>query len=188
MSERIFGIIGPSGSGKSVIGEHLKTLGVGHVVSHTTRPRRKGEKHNRDFYFVSDDEFDNIPMIEVTHYSGYRYGVSDKEMKACMMMYDKLFIICDRVGMEQFKLMYPDKLVSIYVMISIEEMRARLAGRGMTKDDIIKRMMYAYKTNEMSIGAEYDYVLRNKQLNKTLLQLENIVLNIETGSCLDNLF
>ena len=52
-------ISGPSGVGKNTIADILIEKGYGiYSVSMTTRGIREGEKEGRDYFFVSQEEFD----------------------------------------------------------------------------------------------------------------------------------
>ena len=57
--KKIILLIGKSGSGKSTIEQKLcSDLKINHIISHTTRPPRKEELEGLDYYFVSDDYFE----------------------------------------------------------------------------------------------------------------------------------
>ena len=74
-------ITGPSGVGKNTIIDALgKKLDFNFSVSHTTRPKRVSEVNGKDYYFISDDEFqsmiNNNELIEFEEYGGYSCGTS----------------------------------------------------------------------------------------------------------------
>ena len=78
-------ITGPSGVGKNTIIDALgKKLDFNFSVSHTTRPKRVSEVNGKDYYFISDDEFqamiNNNELIEFEEYGGFSYGTSRKEL------------------------------------------------------------------------------------------------------------
>ena len=75
-------IMGKSGCGKSTLERNL----IKHfpsqfkkVVSSTTRPIRDGEKHGVDYWFLTEDEYDQTDFIQTTTFAGYRYGSSVSE-------------------------------------------------------------------------------------------------------------
>lgn len=80
----LFVVAAPSGAGKSSLVKALRELDS-HVqpsVSHTTRPPRGQEKHGREYFFTSDQEFDAMVaangFVEWAHVHGRRYGTSRK--------------------------------------------------------------------------------------------------------------
>ena len=80
----LFCVAAPSGAGKSSLVKALLELDsrLAVSVSHTTRPPRGQEKHGREYYFVSDEEFDTMiqagSFVEWAHVHGRRYGTSRK--------------------------------------------------------------------------------------------------------------
>src|SRR5665647_3645802 len=80
----LFVVAAPSGAGKSSLVKALLELDS-HVqlsVSHTTRAPRGQEKHGRDYFFVSEQEFDAMiqadAFVEWAAVHNYRYGTSKK--------------------------------------------------------------------------------------------------------------
>jgi guanylate kinase len=83
----LFVVAAPSGAGKSSLVKALLELDS-HVlpsVSHTTRAPRGQEKHGREYFFVSDAEFDQMVLadhfVEWAHVHGRRYGTSKKAIE-----------------------------------------------------------------------------------------------------------
>ena len=53
----------PSGAGKSSLIKEVISRSSGNIqlsISATTRPPRDGEEHGRDYFFISDEEFNDI--------------------------------------------------------------------------------------------------------------------------------
>jgi len=77
---RILCLFGLSGSSKSTIEQMLVKLdGFKKVTSCTTRKIRDGEKNDKDYYYISEDEFQRLEngdeFAEVGGKYGGRYGV-----------------------------------------------------------------------------------------------------------------
>ena len=53
-------IVGKGASGKDYLRKYLKSKGLSVSILHTTRPKRSGEYHKRDYYFINNEKFDNI--------------------------------------------------------------------------------------------------------------------------------
>ena len=83
----LFVVAAPSGAGKSSLVKALMELDakVRPSVSHTTRAPRGQEKHGREYFFVSDSEFDQLVVadsfLEWAHVHGHRYGTSRKAIE-----------------------------------------------------------------------------------------------------------
>ena len=80
----LFVVAAPSGAGKSSLVKALLELDS-HVqpsVSHTTRPPRGQEKHGREYFFVSEQEFDAMVaangFVEWARVHNFRYGTSKR--------------------------------------------------------------------------------------------------------------
>ena len=63
MSSNLFIITAPSGAGKTTLIKKVLEFAQSHdekvllSVSHTTRSPRDGEKHGKDYLFISENEF-----------------------------------------------------------------------------------------------------------------------------------
>ena len=71
----------PSGAGKSSLIKEVISRSSGNIqlsISATTRPPRDGEEHGRDYFFISDEEFNELKdqnsFIEHANVYGYQYG------------------------------------------------------------------------------------------------------------------
>lgn len=80
---QVIALIGPSGSGKDYIYRKLKRKmpWANFLVSTTTRPIRQGEVDGVDYHFVSNEQFNNLPIIAPSQFfvngSGiWKYGLS----------------------------------------------------------------------------------------------------------------
>ena len=80
-------IVGNSGSGKSTLAKDLKDRGYNRIITYTTRPKRPGEIHGVDYFFIDREEFlkryNNDEFIGPTKYAGNFYGTlkSDLEIR-----------------------------------------------------------------------------------------------------------
>ncbi|MDZ7682247.1 MAG: hypothetical protein U5J63_11195 [Fodinibius sp.] len=83
---KVIVIVAPSGAGKTTIAQRLlkEYPQIRFSVSATTRPPRSEETDGQDYYFLSDEEFDqkvaNEQFLEWEFYSGNKYGTLRSEV------------------------------------------------------------------------------------------------------------
>lgn len=77
----IITVSGPSLSGKT---EFAKILQKEHhfnaVTSVTTRPQRSSETEGIDYYFITNEEYSKLKLIQKTDFNNFQYGVSENEV------------------------------------------------------------------------------------------------------------
>lgn len=182
----IFIILGPSGSGKTTLRDKLLqdsslALRLVKSVSLTTRKRRTGERHGRDYFFVSEAEFGKLKrsgkVLEWTRYLGYYYGTSRDFLKKQLARGKNILLCVDGRGARAIKKLYPRKSIAIFVMPpSLAALKQRIAGRcrKTTGREIKERLALARK--ELASAKRYDYRLVNKDLRRSVAQLRGIII------------
>lgn len=174
---KMLGLYGPSGAGKTTLGSYLKEIGIPELISTTTRQPRLGEKDGVNYYFVTLEEFKNIPMIEFTEYpekSGKWYGTSYKELDRVLEKSSLCFAVLDTHGIEEFKDKLGDRFISIYIYSCREELEKRMLGRGDSPSDIEVRLRNIDTTGELDKLYLADYCIVNNILYDSLRLLETI--------------
>lgn len=174
-AKTIYLLIGPSGSGKTTLGNCLKQLGIPEIVSHTTRPKRKGESLGNPYYFVTLSDFLEIDMIEHTEYNGFLYGTSVAEIESKLSDNRNTYAIVNSDGVRAFKDQYGEIVKVIYVYASAKQLVENMRKRGDDEDSIAERIIHAYKTGEFDNIELADYCIINKGLAKAIAQLKAIV-------------
>lgn len=167
----------PSGAGKSTLARKLMSWddSLRFSVSATTRAPRQGETDGREYFFKSRAEFETMvaagEMLEHAEVFGNFYGSPRAPVEQAMQAgRDTLFDI-DWQGGQQIKQMMRDDVVSVFVLPpSILELDARLRGRGQDSEDVIATRM-AKSRDEISHWAEYDYVIKNTDLDVAFAEL-----------------
>lgn len=176
-NKTVYILMGPSGSGKTTLGKFLQDSGIPELISHTTRLPRKGEVDGKTYYFVNDNDFDNLDKIEETDYTGqHRYALAKEELESKFKQYDRVFTIMDRKGAEQIKEKLPYGTVKvIYIDVSLRQMMERMKKRGDKDEDILIRIDHAQRTNEFQNIEIADYVIENNNLEEAVNHLLSIV-------------
>jgi len=173
----------PSGSGKTTIVKHLvkKFPNLGFSISACTRDKRgRMEENGKDYYFLTPDDFrhriENHEFVEWEEvYEGAFYGTLKSEVERIWSIGKVAIFDVDVKGGLSLKEYYKEKALTIFVKVpSVEELKDRLKGRGTESDDSISRRMFKVKF-EMGFQDQFDYILLNDDLEKTLLTAEKIV-------------
>jgi guanylate kinase len=183
----IFVISGPSGSGKTTLTEGIlkdRSLRGKLVrsVSVTTRPRRTGEKHGKDYFFVSRDEFlrrrKEKKILEWTRYLGYYYGTPREFIEAQLSKARSIVLCLDFRGARRISRLYPDETVTVFIRpSSIDTLPERIRKRcKSTKEkEVQKRIRRARR--EIRESRKYDYSVVNDDFDRALKDLKTIVMN-----------
>lgn len=168
-------LLGPSGSGKSTLGSSLRDMNVPELISHSTRQPRKGESEMNPYYFVTREQFEQIPMIESTEYNFNLYGTSIAEVERVLSFNGSAFAIMDKHGIEQMRALYGKQVKVIYVYVPVKLAVERMRARGDSEDDIADRIRHAFRSGEFDNLDIADYCIVNKELDESLRQLKAIV-------------
>ena len=178
----MFIIEAPSGTGKSaVIKEILKRdSNIKFSVSVTTRQPREGEVEGVDYYYVTDEQYNEFLAQDafyeyVDSQYGSRYGTLRSEVDSFINVGQDVLFDMDWVGARQMREKAGDDVVTIYLLPpSIKELRRRLEGRGTDSPEVIEKRMnlILYKISHWD---EFDYVIVNVNLEETILKVQKII-------------
>lgn len=183
----IFVISGPSGSGKTTLARNLLEDGtlknkLKKSISFTTRPKRSNEHKNKDYFFISEQQFKkNLrakKILEWTKYLGYYYGTPKEFIDAQLKSGKNVLLCVDLKGVVRLKRFYPDNTVSIFIKgPSFKELQIRIENRSrdISREEVCKRIKLAKK--EVLAARKFDYCLENKNLDKTTNRLKDIILS-----------
>lgn len=171
----------PSGAGKTTITRRLlerdKALSLS--VSVTTRPRRPSEIDGRDYQFIERADFDRMvaqgELLEHATVFDNSYGTPRAPIDAAIVESRDVVTDIDWQGTQQLKQTVPGDLVTIFVLPpSLSALEARLKTRAQDSAEVVAARM-AKAREEMSHWSEYDYVIVNDDLQKSVEQAEAIV-------------
>ena len=176
----LFVVAAPSGAGKSSLVKALMELDsrVQPTVSHTTRAPRGQEKHGREYFFTSAQEFDAMVLgdafVEWAHVHGQRYGTSKKMIEERMAQGADVILEIDYQGALQIQKMYANAVLIFILPPSWEELRSRLERRGEDTPEIIElRLQNA--AIEMAQAPKFDFVIINEVFDRALFDLKAVV-------------
>ena len=176
----LFVVAAPSGAGKSSLVKALMELDakVRPSVSHTTRAPRGQEKHGREYFFVSNDEFDQMvqadAFLEWAHVHGQRYGTSRKAIEDRIEQGADVVLEIDFQGAMQVKKLFSNAISVFILPPSWEELKSRLYNRGEDAPEIIE-MRLKNAAQEMAQAENFDYVIINELFERALFDLKAVV-------------
>ena len=173
--EMIYIINGPSGTGKTIVGEYLKTKGIKELISHTTRKPRVGEVDGIAYHFVPEDEFEKTDKVEESVYAGNRYGVSKGEVIEKIHGGD-VFAVTDINGTKAFKKTFGNQVKVIYVGSTPRFLRKRMILRGDSKESIRRRIATYRDSKEMKNTRYADFIVDNNSSIRRLQGKIDLIL------------
>lgn len=172
----------PSGAGKSTIVNHLlhEDLGLEFSISATSRAPRGKEKHGKEYYFFSQEEFQKridagefLEWEEV--YPGCFYGTLKCELERIWAKGHTVVFDVDVVGGVNIKKTFGKDALSVFIEApSIEELRRRLVGRATDDPEKIEQRV-AKAEYEMGFAGQFDTIVVNDDLNTALADAERKV-------------
>jgi guanylate kinase len=171
---------GPSGVGKGTL---LKSLLSTHPelylsTSATTRSPREGEVDGVDYYFYTRDRFAAMiqgeELLEWAEFAGNYYGTPIAPIKKCIAEGKSIILEIELAGARQVARIFPTAIKIFILPPSMEELEARIRGRGTDTEDAILRRLHRAQ-EEIAAADEFDYQIVNDELEVTLARLEEII-------------
>jgi len=177
---KLYVISGSSGVGKGTL---LKMFLNKHPefklsVSCTTRQPREGEIHGKNYFFVSQEEFnkliENSEFLEWAEFSGNMYGTQKAYVEEKLAAGKNMILELDTVGALNVKKTMPQACLIFILPPSFEELEARLRGRHTESEEAIQKRLNSVKT-EIERSEQFDYKVVNDNLENALTELEKIM-------------
>ena len=179
----LFVISGPSGVGKGTICKKLlerrKDLKLS--VSVTTRAPRPGEIEGVNYFFRSEEQFqDMIKRDEFLEYmcvfGKNHYGTPKAYVSEQRAQGNDVILEIDVNGALNVKKRCPDAVMIFIAPPSMETLKKRLVGRGTETEEAVERR-FAEAVNELAAAGEYDYIVVNDSLDKAVKDTESILVS-----------
>lgn len=173
----------PSGAGKSTVVNHLLGLypELEFSVSATSRAPRGEEKHGKEYYFFSEEDFRRLisedAFVEYEEvYAGSFYGTLRSEVERIWAKGHTIIFDIDVKGGVNLKRIFGDQALSIFIQApSVEELRRRLIGRGTDTMEAIERRVAKAEAEMEFASGKFDYTLVNDVLESALSEAEKVV-------------
>jgi guanylate kinase len=182
MTNKMIIFSAPSGAGKTTIVRHLlqRFPVLEFSISATSRAPRGNEKHAKDYFFLTHEEFalrlqrgEFAEWEEV--YPGLYYGTLKCEMERIWNKEHVILFDIDVQGGLNLKKMYGGRALAVFVRPpSLAVLRQRLERRATDSPETIQRRLNK-AAHELSFAPQFDVELVNDDLESAKLQAEQLV-------------
>lgn len=147
-------------------------------VSVTTRSPRPGEVDGVHYRFISDAQFDALiaesGLIEWARVHGNRYGTPRAAVEGMIAQGKQVILEIDPQGAFQIRDLLPYTVLVFIVPPSLDELVARLKGRGSESDEQVAVRMETAK-RELALVGKYDHVIINDDVARAVDELAGII-------------
>ncbi len=172
----------PSGAGKTTIVHHLLKVfpQLEFSVSACSRPKRSGETHGVDYYFISVEEFkQKIANGEFAEYEEvYKdnfYGTLKSEIERIWKKGKHIIFDMDVMGGLNLRMQFGDNALAVFVMPpSIQHLETRLKSRETETPESIGRRI-GKAGLELKKAELFDKIILNDDLETALKEAEQMV-------------
>lgn len=176
---RLFVIAAPSGAGKTTLVKALveRNPGLRFSISYTTREKRATETEGKDYFFVSETEFQRLKaqgeLLESALVFDNHYGTSRSQVERFLAAGHNVILEIDWQGARQVRKSKPDCVTVFILPPSVDELERRLRNRRTDSDAVVERRL-ADALGDMSHWDEFDYVIINDDLRRAVDELEAV--------------
>lgn len=173
-------ISGPSGTGKGTVCDLLrqKHPEISYSISATTRQPRPGEQDGVNYYFYTKEKFremiDQGQLLEWAEVYGNFYGTPKQKVMDRLEAGEDILLEIDTQGALNVMKVMPEGLFIFLLPPSLEELAARLKGRGTETEESLYRRLGA-AVDEIKLATKYRYVVVNDKVEDAQETIANII-------------
>lgn len=172
----------PSGAGKSSLIKEIisNNENIELSVSATTRSPREGETHGKDYFFITDNEFNDLKkkdaFIESADVHGHQYGTLKAFVEEKLENNISVVLDIDVQGFIQISNSIKEVISIFIIPPSLDELKKRLILRGLDADDVINRRM-ENAIKELKHAKYFDHIVLNDDFNRAFNDITSIIFD-----------
>jgi len=177
----IFIISSPSGCGKTTLANILlkDDSNLKQSISVTTRPKREGEVNGKDYFFISEGEYQKMIeedlLLEHAKVFNNFYGTPREHVENILEQGKDILCVIDwQGGVNLMKKVRQDTVSAFILPPSLGELKTRLTVRATDSIEVIDRRLGEAK-KEISKCDQYDYIVINDEVDECATQLRTIL-------------
>ncbi|RXT18867.1 guanylate kinase [Lacticaseibacillus chiayiensis] len=188
VAHKLIVITGATGTGKTTVSAYLRdNYRIHRVMTHTTRPARKGEENGIDYYFETPSSFATKHFIEKVNYAGYEYGSSHESLEKNWAKHPFLSIVLDTKGAITYVHELPKEVVVLFLTIDDPTvLKDRLLGRGDDPAMVAARLKSPEYKRDLTLPSElkpFATVIKNDRWNEAREQVDRFMKDLALKSC-----
>lgn len=171
---------GPSGAGKGTVYKSVMNAmpELKISISVTTRKPRDGEIDGIQYYFKTEEEFNNMKangeFLESAKVYDHFYGTPQAPVFEMLSRGEDVLFEIDIAGAKQIKEKYPESIAIFIIPPSFEILKQRLCNRGTETEESLK-MRLGSAHSELAQYGNFDYIVFNDKVERATEQIVNII-------------
>ena len=172
---------GPSGVGKGTVRKHLfehYNNDFDFSISMTTREKREGEVEGVDYFFRTNEQFEEYikegKLLEYANYVGNYYGTPIDYVRETMNRGKDVFLEIEVQGALKVKKRMPEGIFIFLSPPDLDELKQRIENRGTDAPDVINQRMDKAR-EELGLIKYYDYVVENDSVDAAARKIRSII-------------
>ncbi len=176
----LFILSGPSGVGKGTVRQRLfeQETHLKYSVSATTRPKRPGETDGIDYFYKTNQQFEEMikgnKLLEHAKYVNNYYGTPRDYVESQLELGNDVFLEIEVQGALQVKKNFPEGVFIFLFPPSLEELKNRIVNRGTESNELVLNRLKEAK-KEIDMMSEYDYVVVNDDVDVAVSKVKAII-------------
>ncbi len=174
-------VSGPSGVGKSTICEEVvKRLDNIYLsISVTTRPKSEAEVDGQDYWFISEQEFQERInkglLLEHAEVFGHLYGTPKDKVEEAVRAGKTVILEIDVQGAKQARVIFPDAVMIFILPPTEKDLVERMDNRGREAADAAEERLSG-ASNEIAVAWQYyKHMVINEDLQQAVDECVQII-------------